>query len=86
MIKCENCGTIKYVLIGGYQIGDRLLEGVFFRVYYDSKGNVSSVRIAPDDKEYFEQLNTKMWLEAVKDFAKSVDDAECPKCGETVYL
>ncbi len=86
MVKCDNCGTIKYVLLSGYEIGDILLEGIFFRVRYTSKGKVSSVRVDDKDKEYFSKLNTKEWLKVAKDFAEDMNDGECPECGETVYL
>lgn len=72
---CDTCGQIDHVLMDGYVFGDRILEGVMFKVMPDL-----SVSIAPENAEYFKDLNQKKWLKAAKEHAKENDIATCPKC------
>ena len=84
-LKCDKCGKIDYVLVDGYSFGDRLLEGVMFMVK-DENGKPKAIDVVPDAKEYFEELNTTVWLKRCEDFCEDLDLAECPKCGEEVAV
>ncbi len=82
---CEDCGDLDYVLINGYDFGDRLLEGVMFRGFPDGH-----VEIDPEGAEYFKDLNQKKWLkEAKRHFAEVMemgDEVTCPKCKDDVAV
>jgi len=52
--------------LDGYRFGDRLLEGVMFRIGFDADGKLTA-SVGEDSKAYFARLNAKKWLkEAVK--------------------
>jgi len=61
--------------------GDRALEGVMFIAKIEEDGNLS-VRVDPESEDYFNTLNTKMWLKSVlkqaeeEEFFYGVDDDE----------
>jgi hypothetical protein len=88
--KC-NGNTILYILIDGYPVGDRLLEGVLFQVSFDNKNKIK-VEIEPSCYEYFESLNKSKWYKAIEGiFESMIDDkdfswASCCECGEEEYL
>lgn len=81
-IGCENCGTLDYALIDGYHFGDRLLEGVKFRVSID--GGVVTVVTDPAHARYMADLNEAKWLKEAKRYAVQEDTMECPKCGADI--
>lgn len=83
--QCLACEPQEYVLVDGYNVGDRLLEEVMFqvRVAADKK---FTVVIDPTSASYFEKLNKEMWLQKVQKFVEKRDWAECPNCGEDVDL
>ena len=90
IFECENCGVVKSVLIDGYGFGDRLLEGVMFRVTR-SKGGKWSVTVEPEWEDYMSKnLNTKIWLDKCLEYIEDPDVGgsigECPKCGDNVFL
>lgn len=67
--------------IDGYEVGDRVLEDVMFDVTFKN-GKVTKVTVEPSAADYFEGLNTKMWLKEVKNTAQHIlDDG-----GDEVYL
>jgi len=86
-----NGKTIPYILIDGYPVGDRLLEGVLFQVSFDSKNKIK-VEIEPSCYEYFESLNKSKWYKAIEGmFESMIDDkdfswAACCECSEEEYL
>lgn len=84
-LKCDNCGKIDYVLVDGYYFGDRLLEGVNFKVK-DKDGKPNSVGVTDECIEYFEDLNKNKWLKICDDFCEDLDIAQCPKCGDDVVV
>lgn len=57
--------------VDGYAVGDRLLEGVMFDVVVTGDPavelTIESLNVSPSAKSYFEQLNTAMWLQKVRD-------------------
>lgn len=74
-LECEDCGTLEYVEVDGYGVGDRLLEGVIFRFYPNR-----SVKVRPEDEDYFNDLNEKKWIKAIQEYVLEGEDATCPKC------
>jgi hypothetical protein len=81
---CDKCGKIDYILIDGYGFGERILEGVKFRVFKkNGKFSVESVENWKKDG-YLKQLNEKHWMKEAKAFIQDLDIAECSKCGEDV--
>ena len=80
-MRCDACGDIEYALMDGYDFGDRILEGVMFRVFSD--GHVET----DDDwskHPYLGRLNAAVWLKEAATCAKEADQLECPKCGSDV--
>jgi len=54
-----------YGLVDGYAFGDRLLEGVMFKI--KAKDGVLTAEVMPRSAAYFEHLNKEKWLaEAVR--------------------
>ncbi len=82
-LKCDKCGKIDRVLVDGYSVGDRLLEGVMFEVA-DSDGHPVAVGVTERYQAYFETLNREYWFSLIEDFCQDLDVAECPKCGDEV--
>ena len=78
-LKCDTCGELDYVLVDGYPFGDRLLEGVMFKVE-DKNGKPHTIGVIEEAKEYFSDFNEKKWLRACDEFCLTEDLATCPKC------
>jgi hypothetical protein len=77
-MKCQKCGEIEYGLLDGYLVGNTLLEGVMFEI--KNTNGKPDVKVKDDSKEYFEELNSKRWLNAVKDSLKDMEFLTCPEC------
>ena len=79
-MKCENCGKdIPYILVHGYGFGDRMLEGVHFKVEdFNGKPHV----IGTDADDYMEDLNKEKWYKICEDYCEGLDLGTCPECGE----
>lgn len=60
----------------GYAVGDRLLEGVMFDITVDFEAReVVDVKVQKQYERYFDDLNTKKWLQEVKEHAQyTVED------------
>lgn len=63
----EEGDVVDVALVGGYAIGDRLLDGVSFECRIENH-RVKVVGVAPQHVEYFEQLNKDLWLKRVQQF------------------
>jgi hypothetical protein len=59
------------ILIDGYEVGERLLEGILFTVYFNDSG-VTGVKIENDSqRNYFESnLNSRKWYREVKNYVE----------------
>lgn len=78
---CETCGKIDEVLMDGYSFGERILEGVKFKV--KKNDDATCVVESVDDWDtdpYLRGLNEKHWMGAAKASAESEDFFECPTC------
>jgi hypothetical protein len=65
------------VTINGYEVGDRLLEDVLFHADLTIKAGkviASNIRVDSTCEQYFNELNTTLWLTKVKDFIESNPD------------
>ena len=80
--RCPTCGLLEYVLMEGYEVGDRVLLGVKFEL--SVVDGELSVSVREKDRQYFEQLNQGKWLRAAYECAKQVDIVTCPKCSTDV--
>ncbi len=91
---CEDCGELDYILLDGYTIGDRVLEGVMF-VFILKKGNVvlADKCVFYDNKfttwkqdSYLRTLNDKYWLKQIKSVSSpdpEIDLFQCPICNDS---
>ena len=76
--------TEKVFQVDGYEVAERLLEGIKFDVYFDNN-KVTKVEIGDaHDKSYFEKTyNTNTWYTAVIEYAQRIintgDEVEVPK-------
>jgi hypothetical protein len=78
---CDECQEVSVAIVDGYTVGERLLEGVMFRV--SIVDNELVVQLAdPKDEPYFEKLNKDHWFKEVKEFVQysAPDDLECAEC------
>ena len=65
--ECSNCGDIPIVYFDGYGFGDRMLEGVMFKVSRDSNGEIDVASVDSvedwDTDAYLIGLNKEYWME-----------------------
>ena len=65
-------GPVDFGLMDGYHFGDRLLEGVMFKVTIDENNEIK-VELEPGSKDYCEGLNMVKWMKEAKEFAEEID-------------
>ncbi len=81
---CENCNCNKpSALINGYTFGDRLMEGVMFKV--NTKGEFIGFN-NKHTENYMKQFNMELWKKRCEETAKTYDIFECPDCGDDIYI
>jgi hypothetical protein len=68
------CGPVDHLLFDGYYFGDRILEGVMFKVKLD--GSVETVEDW-STHPYFSGLNAQKWLKEAARFIEDRDVCEC---------
>jgi hypothetical protein len=90
---CRKCKKIvDEVNVHGYGFGDRMLEGVMYRVKnVDGKpvllGIVDGKNIIdPKDDAYMHGLNNKHWNELCLEYCEDLDIAACPDCSDDVLV
>jgi hypothetical protein len=89
--KCDNCGDVDHVLVDGYHIGDRFLEGVLFEITITSKGSFES---KVSDIDYFinSGLSVKKWEKLAMEYASEdcIDNGccsmICPLCNDSEVI
>lgn len=62
--------TRQVAYLNGYAFGDRLLEGVPFKVEVAADGTALNVEIAPTGEDYFSGLDTEGWLSQATEHAR----------------
>ena len=80
----ESGKTIKTAQFDGYNVGERLLEGLMFQVDIQDDGTMK-VYVKPEDQNWFDQFNTTKWLQEAQKFAESNDIFEDPSSGEDCW-
>ena len=90
---CQTCNKIiDEVNVDGYGFGDRMLEGVMYRVKNNNgKPEVIGVQfcgevIDPKDDAYMHGLNNKHWNKTCSEYCEELDIAACPTCGDDVLV
>lgn len=84
---CETCGDVNKIIVDGYPFGERLLEGVEFIV--TNQPNGLKVKETDECKQYFKQLNQKMWYNECIQYVKdNVGDCVgvCANCGTDILV
>ena len=76
---CEKCGNLPHILVDGYGCGDRLLEGVMFKVWITDEGEVE-VQVTDDSAEYFEKLDVDHWLKEIRNYVEEHEDKDIGEC------
>lgn len=76
---------IKTAQFDGYQIAERLLEGVTFQVTIQEDGTLKA-SVIPQDEDYFEQFNTAKFLKMAEDYVAEGDEYEDPETGEACWI
>jgi len=78
--KCKACQKEhEFVLVDGYNWGDRMLEGVMFRVY-DNDGDPQLELHDKSDEAYTRQLNMDYFLKEGKVYIEHEEIYGCPEC------
>jgi len=86
----EEIVETEYVLLDGYGIGDRFLEGVQFRckAFLDEKGELDfEVTLGPDEQDYLKnnKSSVEAWCEDMRQYAIGYDIYTHPKSGRDLY-
>ena len=81
----ESGKTIRTAQFDGYQIADRLLEGLMFQITIQDDGTLKA-SVKKEDEGYFSQFNTSKFLKEAEDFAYDYDIFEDPNSGEECWL
>lgn len=85
---CDECGGVDHVLMDGYGVGDRLLEGVMFKVTI--KKDVLVAHLCDESKDYFKDngISVRKWEKEMTDDATRSYESDgcclmiCPNCKE----
>jgi hypothetical protein len=68
----EDGRTTQTAFLSGYDVGDRLLEGVMFKCVLDNHGFLE-VSVADGSASYMEKLNVDYWLGVALQVAEGYD-------------
>lgn len=82
---CEECGDLDYVVVDGYEYGDRALEGVGFEIRKDNSGKLS-IKISDEDADYFSQFNAEHFYNMILELVSKHGMVNCPDCGEEIEI
>ena len=86
----EDCGLIETFQFDGYDVGERILEGIMFEAWFDESGELSTDSVEDwAEDPYLIGLDRDHWITRAKDHAEScIKDGEaiCPKCGEVTII
>lgn len=83
---CDKCNKkLDFVYVDGYFFGDRLMEGVLFKVKMtNDKSDCFGVH--SEAEIYMEQFNWGYWKTQCDDFCFNLDIALCPFCQDEVCV
>ena len=84
---CDNeCNKkLDFVYVHGYDFGDRLMEGVMFKVKVID-GKPECFGLHPDSEPYMTQFNWDYWKKRCNEYCINLDIAQCPHCKEDVLV
>lgn len=83
---CEECNKqIDYVLIHGYDFGDRMMEDVYFKVR-SVDGKPECFGVTEDSEPYMVQFNWKYWKKRCEQHCETYDIGTCPECQDDVII
>jgi hypothetical protein len=87
---CGHCGEVDHVLMDGYGVGERLLEGVMFKITIKKEKFQETLKahVQDQDKSYFtdNHISIKKWEKEMTVDAKDSYEEDaccfmiCPKC------
>jgi hypothetical protein len=82
---CETCNEEQdTVFVDGYDFGDKLMEGVKFKVKFID-GKAKCIGVEEDSEPYMKQFDWEHWKKRCEEFAQDYDVFICVKCGDDVY-
>lgn len=81
----ESGKTIMTAEFDGYDIAERLLEGLMFQITVQPDGTLKA-SVKPSDEGYFSQFNTAKFLKEAEDYASECDEFTDPVSGEVCWL
>jgi len=83
---CETCNKeLDFVYVFGYNFGDRIMEGVSFKVKVVNNKGIC-IGVHPDSKPYMIQFNWEYWKKQCEDYCNNLDLAQCPICNDEVLV
>jgi hypothetical protein len=83
---CEECDkNLDFIYINGYDFGDRLMEGVMFKVKLVNE-KYECIGVKENSEPYMAQFNWEHWKKRCEDFVDDYDIATCPECGYDVII
>lgn len=81
---CEFCKKeLPYALVDGYNFGDRLLEGVMFKVEHRNEGP-NCIGVEESSEAYMKGLNWEHWKKKCEEYCEDLDIAQCPDCHDDI--
>jgi len=75
---CDTCGDLEFALVDGYNVRDRMLEDVWFRIKETETGFIAES--LPQDGRYLSDFNMTKILKEIAEYASEQDLLTCPKC------
>lgn len=78
-------GDEEYAYVDGYDFGDKLLEGILFRIVIENN-KFTCNQVDLESFDYFETLNKKMWFKSAVTFAKQNDIFIAPNGNSDAWI
>lgn len=82
---CDNKCNIDFIYVNGYDFGDRIMEGVKFKVRVVN-GKPECFGMDPDSEPYMVQFDWKYWKQKCEDYCDDIDIAQCPQCKQDILV
>ena len=77
IVKADETLFTGTLIVNGYAVGDRILEGCWFHVdVKDGVPDKDTVRPAPESEQYFENFNREKWLKEAYEYTTEADGYE----------
>jgi hypothetical protein len=83
---CEECNKeLDFVYVHGYDFGDRVMEGVRFKVRITG-AEPDCFGVDDDSEAYMIQFNWEHWKKRCEEYCENADIAQCPECRDDVII